>query len=175
MPTTLETQKAYCNFEKAAAQAGKDILLCIWNADGTKLYAIAGQQSLTINRTAESIEISSKDTEGGWKSYIAGMKEWSVDNDGVYVADSHSHKALSTAFEDSQPVCIKIVRREQTTSDGSTTVTYKDLFGGLAAVTDYTLEAPYDDAMTYSISLAGNGALVDLTGIDGMKEPDSDN
>lgn len=37
------------------------------------------------------------------------------------------------------------------------------MFGGLAAVTDYSIEAPFDDAMTYSISLEGNGALVDLT------------
>ena len=37
------------------------------------------------------------------------------------------------------------------------------MFGGLAIVTDYSLEAPYDDAMTYSIKLDGMGALVDLT------------
>ena len=37
------------------------------------------------------------------------------------------------------------------------------MFGGLAVITDYSLEAPFDDAMTYSISFAGMGALVDLT------------
>ena len=36
----------YCNFESAAAKAaaGKDILLCIFDATGEKLLAISGQQ-----------------------------------------------------------------------------------------------------------------------------------
>ena len=41
--------------------------------------------------------------------------------------------------------------------------TKKSMFGGLAYVTDYSLEAPFDDGMTYSISLEGNGALVDFS------------
>ena len=40
--------------------------------------------------------------------------------------------------------------------------TKKGMFGGLAVITDYPLEAPYDDAMTYSLSLEGMGPLVDL-------------
>lgn len=36
------------------------------------------------------------------------------------------------------------------------------MFGGLAVITDYPLEAPYDDAMTYSLSFEGMGALLDL-------------
>ena len=37
------------------------------------------------------------------------------------------------------------------------------MFGGLAVITDYPIEAPYDDAMTYSLTLEGMGALVDLS------------
>src|SRR5699024_371525 len=42
----------YCDFTSSVAKAiaGKDILLCIWNLDGTELLAISGQQGLTINR-----------------------------------------------------------------------------------------------------------------------------
>ena len=36
------------------------------------------------------------------------------------------------------------------------------MFGGLAIVTSYPIEAPYDDAVTYSVSLQGTGELVDL-------------
>ena len=41
---------AYCDFTSSSAKAvaGKDILLAIYNADGTKLLAISGQQGLTI-------------------------------------------------------------------------------------------------------------------------------
>lgn len=145
---------SFCDFTSAAAKAiaGKDILLAVYNDDGTKLLAVAGQQGLTINRTADSIEISSKDTQGGWKAKIAGMKEWSIDNDGLYVLSDESHAALTAAFENGDPICVKVVDIKRA----------KGMFGGLAAVTDYTLEAPYDDSMTYSITLEGMGALVDL-------------
>ena len=144
----------YCDFTSSVAKAvaGKDILLCVFNTTGDELLAISGQQGLTINRSADTIEITSKDTEGGWKSYLAGMKEWSIDNDGLYVPNDQSHGILSTAFENGDPVCIKVV-------NGKTKV---GMFGGLAVITDYPIEAPYDDSMTYSITLSGMGALVDL-------------
>ena len=153
----------YCNFTSSAAKAiaGKDILLCIWNLEGTQLLAISGQQGLTINRSADTIEISSKDTQGGWKSYLAGMKEWSIDNDGLFVPNDQSHSILSQAFNSGDPVCIKVV-------DGKRKV---GMFGGLAVVTDYPIEAPYDDAVTYSITLSGMGELVDLS-VDPV-EPDT--
>ena len=145
---------AYCDFSSTAAKAlaGKDILLAIWNATGDKLLAISGQQGLTINRSADSIEITSKDTEGGWKSKIAGMKEWSIDNDGLYVPNDESHAILSQAFENGDPVCLKVVNGK----------TKKGMFGGLAVITDYPLEAPHDDAVTYSLTFEGMGRLVDL-------------
>lgn len=145
----------YCDFDSSTtkAVAGKDIILAVFDSTGTDLLAISGQKGLTINRSADSIEVTSKDTQGGWKSKIAGMKEWSVDNDGFYVPSHASHKALGTAFQNSDPVCIKIVNGK----------TKKSMFGGLAYVTDYSLEAPYDDGMTYSMTLDGNGALVDFS------------
>lgn len=152
-------ENVYCDFDATATKAiaGKDIILAVFSDDGAKLMAISGQQGLTINRSADSIEVTSKDTEGGWKSKIAGMKEWSIDNDGIYVPTDETHKTLSKAFTNSDPVCVKVI-------DGKRK---KAMFGGLAFITDYPLEAPYDDAMTYSISLEGNGALVDLTTLEG--------
>lgn len=135
------------------AMAGKDIILAVYNADATKLLAISGQQGLTINRSADSIEITSKDTQGGWKSKIAGMKEWSIDNDGLYAPNSESHTMMAMAFDKNEPVCIKVINGKTQTG----------MFGGLAVITDYPVEAPYDDAVTYSMSMEGIGALVDLT------------
>lgn len=145
---------AYCDFSSSAAKAiaGKDILLAIYNDDGSRLLAISGQKGLTINRSADSIEITSKDTAGSWKAKIAGMKEWSIDNDGLYVPGDESHNILSQAFENSDPVCVKVVNGK----------TKRGMFGGLAVITDYPLEAPYDDAMTYSLTLEGMGGLYDL-------------
>jgi TP901-1 family phage major tail protein len=153
----------YCDFSGTAtkAVAGKDILLAIFNSDGTELLAVDGQQGLTINRTKDSIEVTAKDTKGGWKSKIGGMKEWSIDNDGLYIGDDASHKALTKAFEDDEFVCLKVINQKAKTA----------LFGGLAIVTDYPIEAPFDDAVTYSISLDGNGALTDLSDETGGQMP----
>lgn len=148
-------KNAYCDFTATAAKAmaGKDLLLAIWNEDGTQILAVGGQQSLTINRSADTVEITSKDTQGGWKSYIAGMKEWSIDTEGIYVKDDESHKILSKAFDAGDPVCIKVYDNKQK----------KGMFGGLAVITDYPIEAPYDDSVTYSMTFSGMGKLVDLT------------
>lgn len=145
----------YCDFSGSAtkAVAGKDILLAVFNSTGDKLLAVAGQQGLTINRSKDSIEVTSKDTKGGWKAKIGGMKEWSIDNDGLYVASDESHKALTKAFNDDEFVCLKVVNQK----------TKESMFGGIAIVSDYPIEAPFDDAVTYSISLEGNGALADLS------------
>lgn len=153
----------YCDFSGTAtkAVAGKDILLAIFNATGDKLLAVAGQQGLTINRSKDSIEVTSKDTKGGWKAKIGGMKEWSIDNDGLYVGDDESHKTLNKAFNDDEFVCLKVINQK----------TEESLFGGLAIVTDYPIEAPFDDAVTYSISLEGNGPLVDLSDQDANQMP----
>lgn len=87
------------------------------------------------------------------ESSVSGLKEWSIDTEGLYVANDSSHKELGTAFDDGDPVCV-VVRNNKTGTN---------MFGGLAYITDYSLEAPYDDAMTYSISLSGAGPLTDLS------------
>lgn len=145
----------YCDFSGTAtkAVAGKDILLAVFDSTGTNLLAVAGQQGLTINRSKDTFEVTAKDTVGGWKSYLGGMKEWSIDNDGLYVGSDASHKALTKAFNEDEFVCLKVINQKEK----------KALFGGIAIVSEYPIEAPYDDAMTYSTSLLGNGPLTDLS------------
>lgn len=146
-----EALKTQLTNELNKAIAGKDILLSIWDTTGSVLLAVAGQQGLTINRDKDTIEVTSKDSQG-WKQNIVGFKEWSIDNDGVYVRDHASHKLLKEIFDGDDPVLIKVTNQKAKT----------DMFGGLALLTSYPVEAPYDDAVTYTASFTGTGALVDL-------------
>lgn len=148
MSEALKTELT-ANLNKAIA--GKDILLSIWDTAGSTLLAIAGQQGLTINRDKDTFEVTSKDSDG-WKQFLSGMKEWSIDNDGIYVRDHNSHKQLKEIFDGDEPVLIKVTNQKTET----------DMFGGLAILSSYPIEAPYDDAVTYTASLTGTGALVDL-------------
>lgn len=147
-----EALKTELTNKLSKAIAGKDILLSLWDSTGSMLIAVAGQQGLTINRDKDTIEITSKDTEGGWKEFLVGFKEWSIDNDGLYVRNHDSHKLLAELFDGDDPVLVKVINQKAQTN----------LFGGMALVTSYPIEAPYDDAVTYTIALQGTGALVDL-------------
>ncbi len=155
----------YCDFDASAVQAvaGKDILLALFDSKGENLLAVAGQQGLTINRSKDTFEVNSKTAGGGWKSFLGGLKEWSIDNDGLYVGNHDSHKALTKAFHDDEFVCIKVINQK----------TKEALFGGITIVSDYPIEAPYDDAVTYSIELMGNGPLVDLSDEDATQMPEN--
>lgn len=146
---------AYCDFSSSAAQAisGKDVLLAVWNAEGTKLLAIAGQQSLDISRSAETSEVVTKDSDGSWNAAVSGMKSWSISTDGVYVADDESHKILGAAFENGDNLCVKVYNKKHS----------KGLYGGVAILDTYDISAPYDDSMTYSINLTGVGKLTDFS------------
>jgi TP901-1 family phage major tail protein len=80
-------------------------------------WQLPDNKGLTINRSKDSIEITSKDTKGGWKSKIGGMKEWSIDNDGLYVRDDESHKVLGQYFDGDDPVCIKVLDMQSKNRD----------------------------------------------------------
>lgn len=148
--------KLYCDASSQAtsAVAGKDILLCVFSADGSKLLAVAGQQSLTINREKEIIEINSKTIDGGWKTKVPGIKDWNIEVDGMYSPNDETHKLLNKAFDNDEYICCKVINGK----------TKKPLFGGLALLKELNIEAPYDDSMTFETTLEGCGKLVDLTG-----------
>lgn len=129
------------------AKRGLDIKISVKNGAEDKF--LAGQRGATLNRSAETIEITNK-VSAGWKENITSVKEWSIDCDGVFVADDAALSELETAFNANTLVDVKI-------SDGTWGYT------GKAIITDFPIEAPYDDAATYSLSLMGSGELTKAT------------
>ena len=140
-----------CSSSAMAAVSGKDILVLIYG-DNNELLALAGQQSLTLNRTASSIELSAKDTDGSWMRRVHGMKDWGIDTGGFYVVNEASMRKLEKAFAEDEKVCVVIKNQKAGTY----------MFGGTALISDFPLDAPYDDALTYSLTLNGDGPLVNL-------------
>lgn len=146
--------KLYCDAESQVnhAVAGKNILLCIFSEKGDKLLAVGGQQSLTINREKEVIEINSKTIAGGWKTKVPGIKDWSIETEGIYSDTDEAQRILNKAFENDDFVCLKVINNKKK----------KAMFGGLALLSELSQEAPLDDSVTYTMTLEGCGALVDL-------------
>ncbi|TGA99021.1 phage major tail protein, TP901-1 family [Sporolactobacillus shoreae] len=129
---------------------GMKVKLYVMDASTGKV--LAGQKNATLNRQADSIDATSKDTEGFWKENLLGFKEYSIDADGAYVVNDAAYGVLETAFVNSENVDV-----------------YLEFPSGLkytgnCVITDFSLEAPYDDLVSYKLTLKGSGALTVETG-----------
>ncbi|MDA2218767.1 MULTISPECIES: phage major tail protein, TP901-1 family [unclassified Bacillus cereus group] len=125
--------------------SGMKVKLYIEEATTGKV--LAGQRNASLSRSAESIDATSKDTEGNWKESLQGFKEFSIDADGAFVESDEAYAILEKAFLDSENVNVYLEFPSATKYRGNCTIT------------DFSLDMPYDDLVTYSISLQGNGAL----------------
>lgn len=147
-----------CNFDVETAKAlnGKSIVAMVTNKLGNKLLAVAGQQGLSYNMSAETTEASAtKDEEGGgWTLAFHGGKSWDASIDGLYSPDDEATQLVAKALMDDEYVCLKVCERIKN-ANGSTT--YKPLRMGLAIVTSDNFEAPSDDNATYSMEFKGSG------------------
>src|SRR5699024_7402386 len=105
---------------------------------------IGGQRGASLNGEVNTIDAASKQIAGGGYS-IAGQGSWSIDTDGVLLADDASLDTLEEAFENKEAVKVTW------TNPGGKSYT------GDAILTSYPIEAPMDDVMTYSMSFQGQG------------------
>lgn len=146
-----------CDFDVETAQAlnGKSIVAMVTSKEGTKLLAIAGQQGLSYNMSAETTEAATKDSKtGGWSLKFHGNKSWDASIDGLYSPGDEATKIVAKALANDEYLCLKICERE-TLEDGG--IKYTPLRMGLAIVTSDNFEAPNDDNATYSMDFEGNG------------------
>lgn len=135
--------------------SGVDIILRVneGTEEAPSWKEVAFQRGATLNRSADTIDVSYKGT-GAWKAYVAGMKEWSIDADGMYVFGAEGFEALEDAFENRTVIQVEIIDTYLDSGEG---------FTGNAFIVDFPVEAPYDGELTYSITLQGNGALSPVT------------
>ena len=120
----------------------------IITGDGNTYTALKGEQSNSVNRSAESIDISDKDT-GAWGSTMAGKKSLTVDVT-VY-ADNTEQKAFLDAFYKDQTVKVFIGKL----GEGGTPAEGEAFDAVITSISD-TNDA--GAVATRSMSLASKGA-----------------
>ena len=125
------------------AKRGLDIIISIGE------NVLGGQRGATLNRSSEVIDITNK-VSGGWTENLTSVKSWSVDCDGIFVVNDTALDAIESAFLNSYIFYFNIVYKKQR-------------YTGKAVITDFPIEAAYDDAATYSLTLEGTGALAKIT------------
>jgi TP901-1 family phage major tail protein len=132
-------------------QTGMKVLLKIKNP--TNGAILAGQKNATLSRSAETIDATSKDTPGNWKESLPGFKEFSIDADGAFIESDAAYQYLETAFVNGENVDVELTFPSGLKYTGNVTITTIDL------------EFPYDDLVSYSLSLQGNGALTTVAAV----------
>jgi len=123
--------------------AGVDVIVSV----GSPAVVIGGQSSASIKRSMDVIETTDK-TSNGWVTKIGGIKEWSIEMDSFMVVGDAGYKALSDAFKNRSELDVE-------TEIGGTT------YSGKALISDFPLDAPQDDAVTFSVTLEGTGELLE--------------
>ena len=131
-------------------QAGCDVLLKVAKegASGSapsEYTVIGGQTGATLNRSAETIDVTDK-TNDGYKESMAGLKEWSIDCDGFVVIKDAGIDILDELFEARKPVYVEV------TIAGNK-------YTGSGYIVDYPMEMPLDSAVSFSLSIAGASKL----------------
>lgn len=106
---------------------------------------IGGQENCTLNRQMSPIKITNKIT-GDWEESIAGLKSWSLTCNGMFIKDQQAWNLLETAFQNGTKISVKL------------TDNFKE-YTGQALITKMPINAVFNKAYTYSITLLGVGAL----------------
>ena len=115
--------------------------------EGSPVWTVVGgQRGATLNRSNSPINIGSKDT-GGWPALLPGEREWSIDFDGLVIETNAGYTLLENAFLNSTRVQVQLMT--------PTNVRHQ----GLAILTDFPIDAPYDAEATISGTLQGASAL----------------
>lgn len=120
--------------------------------DGAMVY-VAGQENLSINRTAATDDVTTKD-DSGFSRFIYGNKSWTGSLDGVWIYDDATIRVFIQAMEADRHVC---VQRELDNPDG--TVRTEE---GCAVVTAFNETASMGGAHRYAIELQGSGRFYNV-------------
>ncbi|WP_170528875.1 phage major tail protein, TP901-1 family [Ruegeria arenilitoris] len=130
------------------AQNGKDLLVKV-DMNGTGLFeTIAGLRATRISFNAESVDVTSLESQGGWRELLsgAGVKSASISGSGVFKDAGTDERARQLFFEGETPAFQVIIPD----------------FGiveGPFQVTGIEYAGSHDGEATYEMSLASAGAL----------------
>ncbi len=131
-----------------AAQNGKDLLIKLDLTGGGQFTTIAGLRATRISFNAEAVDVTSLESQGGWRELLggAGVRSASVSGSGVFVDSATDDRARQIFFAGT-------VERFQVIIPDFGIVEGPFQIGSIEYAGSYNGEA------TYELSLASAGAL----------------
>ena len=88
-----------------AAQTGKDLLIKLDMTDTGVFETIAGLRATRLNFNAESVDVTSLESTGGWRELLggAGVKSASISGSGVFKDATTDERARQIFFDNEVP------------------------------------------------------------------------
>lgn len=131
-----------------SAQNGKDLLLKLDLTGAGAFATVAGLRSTRISFNAETVDVTSLESQGGWRELLggAGVRSASVSGAGVFVDAGTDERARQMFFDGAM---------------GTFQVIIPD-FGiveGPFQITAIEYSGAYNGEATYDLTLASAGAL----------------
>ncbi|PRY80358.1 TP901-1 family phage major tail protein [Yoonia maritima] len=130
------------------AQNGKDLLVKIDMTGGGLFETAAGLRATRISFNAESVDVTSLESTGGWRELLggAGVKTASISGSGVFKDDATDERARQIFFDGETPN-FQVIIPDFGTVEGPFQITSIEYAGS------------HNGEATYELSLASAGAL----------------
>lgn len=131
-----------------AVQSGKDLLLKVdLSTDGT-FETVAGLRATRISFNAETVDVTSLESAGGWRELLggAGMKSASISGSGVFRDAGTDERARQIFFDGEVP-------------DWQVIIPDFGIVQGAFQITSIEYAGSHNGEATYELSLASAGAL----------------
>jgi len=134
------------------AQNGKDLLIKV-DMNGSGLFeTIAGLRATRVSFNAESVDVTSLESAGGWRELLsgAGVKSATISGSGVFKDAGTDERARQIFFDGETPE-FQVIIPDFGVVEGAFQVTALEYAGN------------HDGEATYEMSMASAGALVFTT------------
>ncbi len=131
-----------------AVQAGKDLLLKIDQTGDGQFETIAGLRATRISFNAETVDVTSLESTGGWRELLAGagVKSASITGSGVF-RDAGTDERARQIFFDGEIPDFQVVIPDFGTVEGAFQISALEYAGS------------HNGEATYEVTLASAGVL----------------
>ena len=132
-----------------AVQNGKDLLIKVDMTGSGSFTTIAGLRAQRISLNAETVEVTSLDSAGGWRELLAGagVRSASVTGSGVF-RDANTDGRARQIFFDAEMPAFQVI------------VPSFGIIQGAFQITALEYSGTYNGEATFEMTLASAGALV---------------
>jgi TP901-1 family phage major tail protein len=131
-----------------AVQNGKDLLLKVDLSDDGQFETVAGLRATRISFNAETVDVTSLESTGGWRELLggAGVKSATISGNGVF-RDAATDARARQIFFDGETPDFQVVIPDFGVVEGRFQITALEYSGN------------HNGEATYALSLASAGAL----------------